>query len=271
MPFADKFNEAAQNAILRKIDADQWEQLPWLARLVQQQVTIAVKEWDKIEGSSLAFALPEERQEPMEWPATIDCTGMSHEEVESLLEKAKGRSGQDYSKLSEHIPYQPVEEVEAPAPQDEPSEPGHKDSFESNDFAHVDGYDWRIIVADRLKNHNNSWAEHFNYRPSQEEFDHQYRHFEARTHHVHINQWVDGDWITITPDYAPQLNKEKPAESFDTTSEWEEGKGWRIRFWDQRVDRLNYVYFDYKPGGIILNKYHSTKGYAVVEQRPEGV
>lgn len=278
MPFADKFNEAAQNAILRKIDADQWEQLPWLARLVQQQVTIAVKEWDKIEGNPLAVSLPEEMQEQQ----PIDCRHMSEADIEKLIgvKPAVLRSVMATESASpeaiEAWAQKASEAIEAAQPaaertQTQPSEPGHKDSFESNDFGHGEGYDWRIIVADRLKNCNNSWAEHFNYRPSQEEFEHQYRHFEARTHHVHVNQWVDGDWITITPDYAPQLNKEKPAESFTTTSDWEDGKGWLIRYWDQRVDRVNYVYFDYKPGGITLHKYHSAKGFAVVEKRPEGV
>lgn len=271
MPFADKFNEAAQDAAIRLIESDQWRGCGWLAKLVEQQVRLTLESSAIIEAEPLM--LPEELQEQQ----PIDCTKMTVEQMERALGIKPGvlrtvaATEAASPEAIEKWATQAQEAMEAAQPEANASKPGKKDSFESNEFAHVDGYDWRIIVADRLKNSRNSWAEHFNYRPSQEEFENQYRHFEARTHHVHINQWVDGDWITITPDYVPSLNKEKPAESFDATSEWEDGKGWRIRFFDQRVDRLNYVYFDYKPGGITLHKYHSAKGFAVVEKRPEGV
>lgn len=78
-------------------------------------------------------------------------------------------------------------------------------------------------------------------------------------------------WITITPEYVPHWNKEKPAETFTTTEEWPEGKSFRIKFWDLRINGYNYVYFDRKPGGIVLNKYHSAKCFAVVQAKPEGV
>jgi len=278
MPFADKFNEAAQAAAIRLIEADEWRGCGWLAKLVEQQVKLTLEASARIEVTPLAYAPQEEQQEQQ----PIDCRLKSEADIAKLIgvkpevlrsviaaESASPEAIEAWAqKASEAIE---AAQPAAERTQTQPSEPGHKDSFESNDFGHVEGYDWRIIVADRLKDHCNSWAEHFNYRPSQEDFEHHYRHFEARTHHVHVNQWVDGDWITLTPDYAPQLNKEKPAESFTTTSDWEDGKGWRIRYWDQRVDRVNYVYFDYKPGGITLHKYHSAKGFAVVEKRPEGV
>lgn len=144
-------------------------------------------------------------------------------------------------------------------------------SFESNDFSHVEGYDWQIVCIDRMKNHSNSWAEHFNHLPTQEEFDYHFRHYEARTHYVHANRWENGKWVSFTSDYVPHFSKEKPVETFTATNEWPEGKKWRIRFHDQRVGRENFVYFDSKPGGIVLAKYHSAKCFAVVEQRPEGI
>jgi hypothetical protein len=236
MPFADKFNEAAQKAILRKIEADQWEQLPWLARLVQQQVTVAVKEWGVVEGGNpdIQSLIAELRDEPRDNSETIAEVKITDSDENH---DPKMKSG-------DH-------------------------SFVSDDFSHESGYDWRIIVADREKNHTNSWAEHFNYRPSQEEFEHQFRHFHARTHHVHVNQWVDGEWETITGDYVPHWNKEKPVETFTATDKWEDGKNWRIKFWDQRINQYNYAYFDHKPGGIQLNKYHNAKCFAVTEKRPE--
>ena len=104
-----------------------------------------------------------------------------------------------------------------------------------------------------------------------EDFEYQFRHFHARTHHVHVNHWVNGDWETITTEYVPHWNKEKPKETLKPSEEWPEGKKFRIKFWDQRIDGFNYVYFDSKPGGIVLNKYHAAKCFAVTEQRPEGV
>lgn len=256
MPFADKFNEAAQNAAIRLIEADEWRGCGWLAKLVEQQVRLTLTQ-----------------QAP-----TLDARNLTDEELEHML--TAGRRSDDFSNLSkrsEPVPYaftQQTEELAEPEPQADTAELATNagdHAFVSDDFTHVEGYDWRIIVADRLKNHANSWAKHFNYRPSQDEFEDQFRHFHARTHHVHANKWVDGDWTTITEEYVPHWNKEKPAETFTTTSDWEDGKGWRIKFWDQRVNRDNFVYFDYKPGGITLQKYHNGKQFAVVEQRPEGI
>jgi len=262
MPFADKFNEAAQNAAIRLIDGDRWQELPWLSKLVQQAVRDSVA-GGEVELSSWAGEAGSQIESSLE-PLILDGTKLTEEQMEHLL--TGGRRCDDFSKKSHPLP---VEFGQGPADESDKEQPS--DSFESNDFSRVEGYDWRIIVADRMKNHRNSWAEHFVRRPTQEEFEHQFQHFEARTHHVHVNQWVDGDWTTITTDYVPHWSKEKPAETFTTTSDWEEGKNWRIKFWDQRVNRDNFVYFDYKPGGITLHKYHNGKHFAVVEQRPEGI
>lgn len=217
MEFAKQFNEAAQKAVLTKIESGEWVNFPWMEALVKRSVRTTL---------------------------TTDEAAISVDLIPLDLNRV----------LAEKAPV-----VEVP------------DSFESDSFAHEDGYDWRIMVSDRNKNHRNSWVENFSRPPTQEEFDHQFRHFHARTHYVHVNQWVDGNWKTITTEYAPQFSKEKPNENFTASEEWPEGKMYRIRFFDQRVDRINYVYFDSKPGGIVLNKYHSTKGFAVVERRPESV
>lgn len=217
MEFAKQFNEAAQKAVLTKIESGEWVNFPWMEALVKRSVRTTL---------------------------TTDEAAISVDLIPLDLNRV----------LAEKAPV-----VEVP------------DSFESDSFAHEDGYDWRIMVSDRNKNHRNSWVENFSRPPTQEEFEHQFRHFHARTHYVHVNQWVNGNWTTITTEYAPQFSKEKPNENFTASEEWPEGKMYRIRFFDQRVDRINYVYFDSKPGGIVLNKYHSTKGFAVVERRPESV
>lgn len=247
MPFVDKFNEAAQNAALRLIEADEWRGCGWLAKLVEQQVRLTL--------TTTAVT-------------TVDPHEMKKSGTGQMM--AAGRDSDDYPNKPNPVQlYFAASQVVSSEENQASASDGA--SFQSNDFSHVDGYDWRIIVADRMKNHNNSWAEHFNRAPTQEEFEKQFQHFHARTHHVHVNSWVNGEWVTITENYVTHWRKEKPEESFTTTEQWEEGKQWRIKFWDQRVNRFNYVYFDYKPGGISLNKYHSSKCYAVTERRPDGV
>jgi len=267
MEFTKRFTEAAQNAILRKIEADQWENMPWLAKLMQQVVRdgvaatvitstddgITVENLSREDVTNLSKV---NKPVPYEFIEAARACGVDEHMLHQL---AKVESAENKKPIGGTVVVAEEETGRA------------RDSFESNDFAHVDGYDWRIIVADRMKNHHNSWAEHFNRRPTQEEFDYQFRHFHARTHHVHVNQWVDGAWITITEEYVPHWNKEKPAETFVATEEWPHMKTHRIKFWDQRVNAYNYVYFDRHPGGIVLHKYHTTKCYAVVQKRPEGV
>lgn len=245
MEFAKQFNEAAQKAVLTKIESGEWVDFPWMEALVKRSVRTMLTS-DEAAISVDLMPLTTGMEDQIDGIFHADGKPLDLNRV--LAEKARAESNRQIGAV-----------VEVP------------DSFESDSFAHEDGYDWRIMVSDRNKNHRNSWVENFSRPPTQEEFDHQFRHFHARTHYVHVNQWVNGNWTTITTEYAPQFCKEKPNENFTASEEWPEGKKYRIRFFDQRVDRINYVYFDSKPGGIVLNKYHSTKGFAVVERRPESV
>lgn len=250
MEFAKQFNEAAQKAVLNKIESGEWVNFPWMETLVKRSVRVALNTEETpldICGCPAGFctctnSIAKAAKEHGINPVVLESLAKA-ESCEN--KKPIGGEVQTYSKPGE--------------------------VFESNSFAHVEGYDWRIMVSDRNKNHRNSWVENFNRPPTQEEFEHQFRHFHARTHYVHVNHWVDGSWTTITADYVPGWNKEKPEETFTATDEWPEGKKYRIRFHDQRIGRENYVYFDGKPGGIALAKYHSAKCFAVVESRPEGI
>lgn len=244
MEFAKQFNEAAQKAVLTKIESGEWVNFPWMEALVKRSVRTTLT----TEATISVDLMPLIPKRTVGIDGVFHPHGISPSEAKQLAEAESAENKRPIGGV-----------VEVP------------DSFESDSFAHEDGYDWRIMVSDRNKNHRNSWVENFCRPPTQEEFDHQFRHFHARTHYVHVNQWVDGNWTTITTEYAPQFSKEKPNENFTASEEWPEGKKYRIRFFDQRVDRINYVYFDNKPGGIVLNKYHSTKGFAVVERRPESV
>lgn len=248
MEFAKQFNEAAQKAVLTKIENGEWVNFPWMEALVKRSVRVALTTEAEI-SVDLTALVPDRT-------VGIDDVFHAHGIPPSI-----GRQLAEAESSKNTLPIGGVVQTY--------EKPG--DVFESNSFAHVEGYDWRIMVSDRNKNHRNSWVENFSRPPTQEEFEYQFRHFHARTHYVHVNYWVDGSWTTITADYVPGWNKEKPNENFTASEEWPEGKKYRIRFFDQRVDRINYVYFDSKPGGIVLNKYHSTKGFAVVEARPEGI
>lgn len=268
MEFTKRFTEAAQNAILRKIEADQWESMPWLAKLMQQVVR---------DGVAATVITSTDDGITVENLSREDVTNLSkvNKPVPYEFIEAARSCGVD-----EHMLHQ-LEKVES-AENKQPiggtvaiAEEGLSqlcDSFESNDFAHMSGYDWQIVVIDRWKNKLNSWAEHFTRRPTQEEFQNQFRHFEARTHYVHVNEWRNGSWVAITDDFnGKNTQPEEVQETFTATDEWPEGKKFRVKFWDQRVNGYNYVYFDSKPGGIVLNKYHSAKCFAVTEARPEGV
>lgn len=245
MDFAKQFTEAAQKAVLTAVENGSWVNYPWMENMIKGAAREGLKPQISVDTRCI---VPDFRT-PIDFGAVEDCScpaGFCTCHNNHVLTEAPPCEAFHGSKKND-------------------------DSFESNDFTHVDGYDWRIIVTDRGKNHSNSWAEHFNHAPTQDEFELQFRHFHARTHYVHVNQWVDGDWITITENYVPSWRKEKPKETFTATEEWPEGNRFRIKFFDQRVNGYNYVYFESKPGGIMLNKYHSTKCFAVVQERPEGV
>lgn len=270
MEFTKQFAEAAQNAILRKIEADQWENLTWLAKLVQQNIREALEPVITINHTPLkAFNLDELDVPKEEFVALCNCP-YGKCTCKNLDKAAKGL-GVEPSVLKALVKAESSENKQPIAGEVQTyDKPG--DSFESNDFTRVDGYDWQIVVIDRCKNDRNSWAEHFTRRPTPEEFQNQFRHFEARTHYVHVNEWRNGSWVAITDEFnGRNAQPEKAQETFTATEEWPDMKTHRIKFWDQRIGAYNYVYFDRHPGGIVMAKYHSAKCYAVVQKRPEGV
>lgn len=248
MEFTKQFAEAAQQAVLRKIEADQWESLPWLAKLVRKV-------------ASAPFTPPFDTCCDMQ---EIDMNGLDLGDINPVPKNEDltpvDICGCPFGKCTCQSP---ISEV----PKERYTPPPIKNSSR----AHIQGYDWQISVLSRDKNHLDSYMLHFAHAPTQEEFEEHFVHFQRRTHYVYANEWQGGEWVSITHDYVPNFKKEKPVETFTTTEEWPEGKSFRVKFWDQRVNGYNYVYFDSKPGGIVLNKYHSAKCFAVVQARPEGV
>lgn len=252
MDFAKQFTEAAQKAVLIAVENGSWVNYPWMENMIKGAAREGLKPQISVD---MRCIVPDFRT-PLDFGAVEACGC-------PLGKCTCSDSIREFAKT--------IESLSTGGTRQAPALSDGSNSFESNDFTHVDGYDYRIIVSDRERRHSNSWCEHFKQKPTQEEFEYQFRHFHARTHYVHVNHWVDGDWETITSEYVPQWNKEKPKETLKPSEEWPEGKKYRIKFWDQRIDGFNYVYFDSKPGGIVLNKYHAAKCFAVTEPRPEGV
>lgn len=247
--FTQKFDAAAQAAVLKMLDGDSWQSMPWLVDLVSHRATISLIQSETIE---VDYKLPATSEH-------AHCTGTPlSSRFPNII--APGSEVEEAVKAS-------VLESAGLNQDTAPSE----FFFVSNDFSHSEGFDYRIIVADRLKDHQNSWAVHFSGKPTQEEFDEQYRYYRDRTHHVHVNHWMNGEWETITDEYTPNFRKKLSDSSISVVVDWPEGSTHRIKFWDDRIDAQNYVYFDYRPSGMLLAKYHVAKAFAVVESRPEGV
>lgn len=286
MDFANQFNEAAQQAVLSAVRSGAWVKHRWIEDLIKQSVlgriptgAIAAAAAEVIEPAPHGHA-----SHPAAAPdlALTAAPAAVHPVAPTVV--FSGNEGYAV------YPAAPAEEPAEPAaepsmaelmaleeragavvmPAEAEPEP---DFFISHDFKHVEGYPYRILVIARDKNHTRSRAVHFKRVPTQEEFDLEFRDYLAGTHHIYVNQWVEGsnDWDTITTDYVPKWNKEKPKETLKPCEDWPEGKSFRVRFWDSRIQGHNYVYFDRKPSPYAVKKYHDSKCFAVVEQRPEGV
>lgn len=244
MNFQKDFNEAVLAAVIRKLNTDAWEQLPWLAAQVELATLKGLTPQKTVERAGTLRDIDQSAPWPTPQPETA---------VNLLVENAAAAVV--------------AEEVEKAV------DSAQEDFFVCNSFERQEGYDWRILVIDRWKDVTNSYAVFFSRAPTQEEFDERHRLYHERTHWVHANRWNGEEWETITQDYDPSFHPnpgsdENPAETFTATDEWPEGKSFRIKFWDQRINAHNYVYFEYRPSGMKLAKYHHAKGFAVVETRP---
>lgn len=149
------------------------------------------------------------------------------------------------------------------------------------------GYRFKITV--KAKSYTDS---HEDYsvqtleRPTQEEFDKHYTKFLTGDFYVHVyeSRWVPGEGyqsIRITDQYCSYRNH-KPAtamaqkvrpESLVDIVDWEDEPDapYRIAFYDDRVHRLNYVYFRERPTERDIRTYDQTRFHATLQRRPEGV
>ncbi len=284
MNFANQFDEAAQQAVLDAVKSGAWVKHRWIEDLIKQSVL------GRMASSAIAAAAvigtaphghashPAAAPDPAltAEPAAIDRIAppgyIVVGEVESAIYPIAAPAVTERVAEPSMAELMALEESAGAVVMPAEAEP-EPDFFESRNFNHVEGYPYRILVLDREKNHTRSRAVHFKRAPTQEEFDHEFRDYLAGTHNIYVNLWIEGsnDWGTVTTDYVPKWNKEKPKETLKPREDWPEGKNFRVKFWDSRLPAFNYVYFDRRPSPYAVKQYNDSKCFAVVESRPEGV
>ena len=169
MEFAKQFGEAAQKAVLSTIESGEWVKFPWMETLIKQAVREGLKGEVTIGTdytSNPLIAIIEPKPLDICGCPTGFCTCHdNHVLTEAPPCKVFSSQEQIAEAAKKHGINPTVLEALAKAESCENKTPiGGKvqtyddpcDSFESNSFDHVEGYDWRIMVSDRTKNHRNS-------------------------------------------------------------------------------------------------------------------
>lgn len=161
----------------------------------------------------------------------------------------------------------------------------------THDRDHIPGYDWQICVLSRLNDKENSYIIHFAERPTQDVFAEHYIKFQRQTHYVHVNEWIDRDWVGITKTYdtssvarksqsqevvrvvhstaAPQkIGRDVSVPS--ETADWEQDdKPWRIRYYSPVTGAVIFHYCDKRPSGAEMAHFHHSKCMAISQAKPK--
>lgn len=182
----------------------------------------------------------------------------------------------------------------ATAVQTQPQEPKQRycpEPIHCQTRNHIQGYDWQIVVLSRDKDADNSYVVHFAFMPTQAQFDEHFVKFHDRTHYVHVNEWVHGNWEGITDRYdrsAPTAALTKPDAVVRTapapelrgrdvsqppmSTAWEEpAKPWRIRYFSDVAQEVIFSYCDKRPTSAQMAHFHHAKCMAVSQARPKDV
>lgn len=292
MDFANQFHAAAQQAVLEAVRTGAWVKHGWIETMIKQSIQqsmTAAPAGAQLEVSGIVTctaAEPALTAEPAAVHPVAPTVVLSGNDGYAVYPAAPAEEPAEPAAIDPVAPPVVTEPAAEPSmaelmaleesagavvmPAEAKPEP---DFFISHNFNHVEGYPYRILVLDRQKNHTRSRAVHFKRAPTQEEFDLEFRDYQAGTHYIYVNVWIPGsnDWDAVTTDYVPKWNKEKPKETLKPREDWPDGKNFRVKFWDSRIQAFNYVYFDRKPSPYAVKQYHDTKCFAVVEPRPEGV
>lgn len=137
-----------------------------------------------------------------------------------------------------------------------------------------EGFPYKIAVAPQPGAPSDApeYFIHCAERPSMEEFD---KHAQLYVAHLCFTNVLVSDGsksYSITREYTNKdANKTvaKTALQPVIDDSWTEDADWRVRYYDLRVNHDCYEYFDHRPSGILLAKYHRAKHYASVQNREE--
>lgn len=137
------------------------------------------------------------------------------------------------------------------------------------------GYPWKInVVPFDLYGDLKAYYVHFQERPTQEQFDTHYALFLQRKCRVHVFESDGENSRRITDEYCAFTERGDVNYASDETlkprTTWRDGERFRIRFYDERIGKDNYVYFPNKPTKEQVNRLSTVKKSAFVEPRPLG-
>ncbi|WP_147200824.1 hypothetical protein [Pantoea sp. CCBC3-3-1] len=140
------------------------------------------------------------------------------------------------------------------------------------------GFNWRIdVIPFDVDSHDEAYFVHFRERPTQAEFDEHYARFTDKENRckVHVMESNGFSSTRITDEFCSftersGINYGTP-EIMKPRTEWQEGERFRIKFWDQRINSMNYQYFPNKPARHLVTELSTIKRVAIVEPRPKNL
>ncbi|HAV1601519.1 TPA: hypothetical protein JG832_002407 [Enterobacter hormaechei subsp. xiangfangensis] len=137
------------------------------------------------------------------------------------------------------------------------------------------GFPYKIVVYPQMGQRDApEYFVHCAHKPTMETFIEHAEWYYRRLCFVRVKYSNGEDSTDLTREYTKkEANKPvgRTEMQMAVDDNWTEDAPWRIRFHDLRVNRPSYVYFDYKPGGMLLARYHRNKHYATVESREEWI
>ncbi|HAT3959801.1 TPA: hypothetical protein I9Y37_001940 [Citrobacter freundii] len=139
-----------------------------------------------------------------------------------------------------------------------------------------EGYPYKIVIFPQ-PNAPKDAPEYFIHcaeRPSAELFNEHARLYHSRTCYIRVKYSDGKESSDITREYTGiKANPTVARTALQKTvnDDWSKDAPWRIRYYDQRVGYECFEYFDFQPGGMLLNKYHRGKHFAKVESREKWI
>lgn len=141
----------------------------------------------------------------------------------------------------------------------------------------MEGYPWRISVEpfDRYGDME-AYYVHYRDRPTQEQFAEHYAHYLSDTNKCRVHLF-ESDGINsrrITDEYCSFTERGDVNYPSDETLvprlTRRDGERFRIRFFDERIHKDNFIYYPHKPAKSEVNRLSTLKKVAIVEARRAG-